>query len=134
MLERIHGYLREIEAQVLPKSPLGQTITYARNQWQALKRYLAHGALEIDNNGAERAIKRLVLGRKNWLFIGSEAAAGRTCVLLTLVNTCKAYELDPFEYLRDVIERVSVHPMSRIVELTQREWKRLRQQAAPNPA
>jgi hypothetical protein len=67
-----------------------------------------------------------VLGRKNWLFIGSEAAAHRTAVLCTLVNTCKALQLDPFVYLRDVIERVSTHPMSRVEELTPREWKRLR--------
>lgn len=129
VLDRIHGYLREIESQVLPKSPLGQAITYALNQWQALNRYVEHGALEIDNNGAERAIKPIVLGRKNWLFIGSEAAAHRTCVLLTLVNTCKALQINPFEYLRDVIDRISTHPMSRIEELTPREWKRLRQQA-----
>ena len=130
VLERNHGYLREIEPQALPKSPLGQAITYALNQWQALNRYIEHGALEIDNNAAERAIKPIVLGRKNWLFIGSEAAAHRTCVLLTLVNTCKAYQINPFEYLRDVIERVSTHPMPRIAELTPRQWKQLRQQAA----
>lgn len=134
VLDRIHGYLREIEVQALPKSPLGQAITYALNQWQALNRYIEHGALEIDNNGAERAIKPIVLGRKNWLFIGSEAAAHRTCVLLTLVNTCKALHINPFEYLRDVIERVSTHPMSRIEELTPRLWKRLRQQATPAAA
>lgn len=129
VLARIHDYLRAIETQALPKSPLGQAITYALNQWEALNRYLEHGALEIDNNGAERAIKPIVLGRKNWLFIGSEAAAHRTCVLLTVVNTCKALQINPFEYLRDVIARVSTHPMSRIDELTPREWKRLRQQA-----
>lgn len=129
VLARIHSYLRAIEPQALPKSPLGQAITYALNQWEALNRYLEHGALEIDNNGAERAIKPIVLGRKNWLFIGSEAAAHRTCVLLTIVNTGKALQINPFEYLRDVIARVSTHPMSRIEELTPREWKRLRQQA-----
>lgn len=130
LLERLHGYLREIEAHALPKSPLGQAITYALNQWQALNRYTEHGALEIDNNAAERAIKPIVLGRKNWLFIGSEAAAQRTCVLMTLVNTCKALQINPFEYLRDVIDRVSTHPMKRIAELTPRQWKRLRQPAA----
>lgn len=126
MLRRIGEYLRHIEPQALPKSPLGQAIAYARRQWEALNRYVEHGALPIDNNGAERAIKPLVIGRKNWLFIGSEAAAHRTAVLCTLVNTCKAQQINPFEYLRDVIERVSTHPMSRIEELTPRQWKRLR--------
>ena len=124
--------LDELHAQILPKSPLGEAVTYARNQWKALERYTEHGALEIDNNGAERGIKPIVIGRKNWMHIGSEAAAKRTAVLLTLVNTCKAYHINPFEYLRDVIERVSTHPMSRIAELTPRIWKQLRQAPAPD--
>lgn len=127
ILKRIGKRLEELRAQALPKSPLGEAVTYALNQWTALNRYTEHGALEIDNNGAERALKPIVIGRKNWMFIGSEAAAKRTAVLLTLVNTCKAHQLNVFEYLRDVIERVSTHPMSRIDELTPREWRRLRQ-------
>jgi hypothetical protein len=82
--------------------------------------------LEIDNNGAENALRPLCLGRKNWLNFGSEAAAHRAMVLLTLVQTCKAHQVDPFQYLRDVIDRVSTHPMSRIDELTPRRWKELR--------
>ncbi len=69
-----------------------------------------------------------------WLFIGSEAAAHRTMVLLTLVQTCKAHQVDPFAYLRDVIDRVSTHPMSRIDELTPRRWKELRQPPADSQA
>jgi transposase len=130
VLARLGAYLRELHGRVLPKSPLGQAVGYALKQWDALNRYVERGMLEIDNNGAERAIKPLVLGRKNWLFIGSEAAAHRTAVLCTLVNTCKALQLDPFVYLRDVIERVSTHPMSRVEELTPREWKRLRGERA----
>lgn len=130
ILQRIKARLDELRGHALPKSPLGEALTYALNQWRALERYTEDGALEIDNNGAERAIKPIVIGRKNWLFIGSEAAAKRTAVLLTLVNTCKAHHINPFEYLRDVIERVSTHPMSRIAELTPREWKRLRHASA----
>jgi transposase len=126
VLRRIRDYLREQEKVHLPKSPFGQAIGYAQRNWTALERYVEHGALEIDNNGAERAIKPLVLGRKNWLFIGSEAAAHRNAVLLTLVHTAKAHAIDPFVYLRDVIERVSTHPASRIDELTPRRWKALR--------
>ncbi len=65
--------------------------------------------------------------RKNWLFAGSEAAAHRTAILCSLVQTCKHLQLDPFVYLRDVIDRVSTHPASLVLELTPREWKRLRQ-------
>lgn len=109
----------------LPKSQFRQAAGYTLRNWQALNRYVEHGALEIDNNGAERPIKPLVLGRKNWLFIGSEAAAHRSAILLTLVHSAKAQQLDPFAYLRDLIERVSTHPMSRIDELTPRRWKEL---------
>jgi transposase len=130
ILERIETFMKEITPRALPKSPLGQAITYAQNQWVALNRYVEHGALKIDNNGAERAIKPFVIGRKGWLFVGNEVSGHRTAILCTLVNTCKAYAIDPFVYLRDVIERVSTHPMSRISELTPREWKRLRAEAS----
>ena len=123
-----------ISITALPKSPLADAIGYALRQWEALCRYTEDGSLEIDNNGAENALRPLCLGRKNWLFIGSEAAAHRTMVLLTLVQTCKAHQVDPFAYLRDVIDRVSTHPMSRIDELTPRRWKELRQQSADKHA
>lgn len=129
ILKRIDGYLKQVAPRVLPKSPLGQAITYAQNQWVALNRYVEHGALKIDNNAAERAIKPFVIGRKGWLFLGNEESGHRTAILCTLVNTCKAYAIDPFVYLRDVIDRVSTHPMSRINELTPRDWKRLRAEA-----
>lgn len=126
VLTRIHEYLKQITVTALPKSPLGDAIGYTLRQWEALNRYTEDGSLEIDNNGAENALRPLCLGRKNWLFLGSEAAAHRTMVLLTLVQTCKAHQVDPFVYLRDVIDRVSTHPMSRIDELAPRRWKQLR--------
>ena len=125
-LEYLHRYLCNLGDTVLPKSPLGDALGYARRQWDALCRYTEDGRLEIDNNGAENALRPLCLGRKNWLFLGSEAAAHRTAVLLTLVQTCKAHQVDPFAYLRDVIERVSTHPMRRIAELSPRRWRDLR--------
>lgn len=134
ILERIHDYLNKIAVTALPKSPLGEAIGYALRQWGALVRYTEDGALEIDNNGAENALRHLVIGRKNWLFIGSVAAAHRTMVLLTLVQTCRAHQVDPFQYLRDIIDRVSTHPMSRIDELTPRRWKELRQPVARDHA
>ena len=72
-----------------------------------LTRYTEDGRLKIDNNGAEQALRPIVLGRKNWLFAGSEAAAHRTAILCSLVQTCKHLQINPFIYLRDVIERVS---------------------------
>ena len=130
ILLQLFATFEEVQPTVLPKSPLGEALGYALRNRAALLRYLEDGRLEIDNNGAERAIKPLVLGRKNWLFCGSEAAAHRAAVLLSLVQTCKHLEIDSFHYLRDVIDCVSTHPMSRLAELTPREWKRLHPAAA----
>ena len=129
ILAKLQAYLREQQAAALPKSPLGAAIGYALRNWVALTRYTEDGQLKIDNNGAEQALRPIVLGRKNWLFAGSEAAAHRTAILCSLVQTCKHLQINPFVYLRDVIERVSTHPARLVLELTPREWKRLR----PNP-
>ena len=134
ILERIRSYLDELALKALPKSPLGEATAYAIRQWTALTRYLEHGALEIDNNGAENALRPIVLGRKNWLFCGSEAAAHRAAILCSLVNTCKAHHINPFIYLRDVIDRISTHPASRVEELTPRIWKQILQQGAAEAA
>ena len=107
----------------LPKSPLAAAIGYALRNWVALTRYTEDGRLKIDNNGAEQALRPIVLGRKNWLFAGSEAAAHRTAILSPLVQTCKHLRINPFVYLRDVIERVSTHPARLVLELTPRDWK-----------
>ncbi|MBP1688376.1 MAG: Transposase [Deltaproteobacteria bacterium] len=120
--------------QALQKSPLGTAIGYALRNWIALARYTEDGRLKIDNNGAEQALRPIVLGRKNWLFAGSEAAAHRTAILCSLVQTCKHLQIDPFVYLRDVIERGSTHPARLILELTPRDWKRRRQDRAVQAA
>jgi transposase len=134
LLGKIRTYLGALALKALPKSPLGQAVAYARNHWTALTRYTEDGRLKIDNNGAEQALRPIVLGRKNWLTAGSEAAAHRTAVLCSLVQTCKHLGIDPFVYLREIIDRVSTHPASRILELTPREWKRLRGEQARSAA
>jgi transposase len=128
ILEKLHTYLQEHSGTALPKSPLATAIGYTLRHWAALTRYTEDGRLKIDNNGAEQALRPIVLGRKNWLFAGSEAAAHRTAILCSLVQTCKHLQINPFVYLRDVIERVSTHPARLVLELTPREWKRLRQE------
>ena len=126
ILEKLHAYLQEQRAAALPKSPLSTAIGYALRHWIALTRYAENGRLKIDNNGAEQALRPIVLGRKHWLFAGSEAAAHRTAILCSLVHTCKHLQVNPFVYLRDVIERVSTHPARLVLDLTPRQWKRQR--------
>ena len=134
ILEKLHAYLQEQHATALPKSLLATAIGYALRNWAALTRYTEDGRLKVDNNGAEQAMRPIALGRKNWLFAGSEAAAHRTAILCSLVQTCKHLQINPFVYLRDVIERISTHPARLVLELTPREWKRLRQDSVAQAA
>ena len=134
ILGRLHGYLQEQQATALPKSPLGAAIGYALRNWAALTRYAEDGRLKVDNNGAEQALRPIVLGRKNYCFAGSEAAAHRTAILCSLVQTCKHLQINPFVYRRDVIERVLTHPARLVIELTPREWKRRRQDSGAQVA
>ena len=99
------------------KSELAAAIRYARNHRTALRRYLDDGRLEIDNNAAERQIRPLALGRKNYLFAGSDAGGERAAALYTLVETAKLNRLDPEAWLRDVLTRIADHKINRIGDL-----------------
>ena len=123
--DQIQPLLATWGPEVLPKSPIGKAVTYAVNQWEALNRYLENGTLSIDNSLSERMIKLVALGRKNWLFSGSDEGARRAAILYSLIASCRLCGIDPFVYLRDVLERVNTHPASRIDELTPPQWKEL---------
>jgi len=99
------------------RSELAKAIRYARSRWAALTRYLDDGTLEISNNAAERAIRPLALGRKNYLFAGSDAGGERAAAAYTLIETAKFNSLDPQAYLREVIDRIADHPINRVAEL-----------------
>jgi transposase len=107
----------------LPKSPFGEALTYVFNQWEALNRYVEDGDLSIDNNEAERALRCVAVGRKNWLFAGSVVGGKRAAILYSLVASCKRHKIDPFHYLRDVIGRVKTHPQSKIADLLPATYK-----------
>ena len=94
------------EQQFLPKSQIGKAATYTRNQWTALTRYLADGDLSIDNNAAERSMKPVAIGRKNWLFVGSPQAGQRAAILMSLIASCKAKQVEPWAYLKDVLTQL----------------------------
>ena len=131
ILETIKAKLDEWSVAALPKSPVGQAIGYALNQWEALMRFLENGILEIDNNLSERTLRMVAIGRKNWRFAGSDEGGKRAAIIYSLVASCKIIEIDPFAYLRDVLDRVSTHPNSRIAELTPRGWKAERENTKP---
>jgi len=94
------------EQELLPKSLIGQAATYTRNQWAALQRYLEDGDLSIDNNVSERCVKPVAIGRKNWLFVGSEQAGARAARLMSLIASCKDNRVEPWAYLRDLFTQL----------------------------
>jgi transposase len=122
ILDDIHKYLMSQRLDVLPKSPIGVAISYALSNWAALVRYSDDGDLEIDNNGAERSLRPIAVGRKNWMFYGSDNGGRTAAVLSTFIATCKRLRTDPFAYLRDVFQRISAHPTNRLDELLPDQW------------
>lgn len=133
-LARLRRELDRLSLITLPRSPLGQAITYTLKNWKALNRYTDAPFLAIDNNHSERQIKQMVIGRKNWLFCASDDGAQNAATLFSVVVSCKLAGVDPFAYLRDVLTRIHAHPADRIEELIPREWRNRFGQAIPPPA
>lgn len=124
--EQIADHLDRYRDQVLPKSPIGQAVGYMRNQWVPLTRFLEDGAIPIDNNHVERLIRPIAVGRANWTFLGSEGGGAWAARMFGLLGTCKLQGVDPYAWLKDVLERVHDHPPERVAELTPRNWKAAR--------
>jgi hypothetical protein len=122
ILDKLHGYLLEIEMEVLPKSPEGRAVRYTLKNWMALTRYCHDGDLAIDNNATERAIRGIAVGRANWTFFGSDEGGKTAAVLRSVVASCQRVPIDPFSYLKDVLSRVPTHPITRIAELLPHNW------------
>lgn len=107
---------------MLPKSPIGEAIGYALNHWAAPERPLEAGFLELDSGACERALKPVARGRRNRLFAGSDRGGQTAAVLMSLCTACKNLGIDPQAYLRDVLDRISTHPVRRIEELLPDRW------------
>ena len=123
ILDDIKAALNEYKDQVVPKSPMSKAITYALNQWDALIRYTTDPMLSIDNNISERALRMVVIGRRNYLFAGSEAGAKRAAIIYSLVSSCKLNGHDPFAYFSDVLSKLNTWPADRIDDLLPSNWK-----------
>ena len=114
--------LEHLAQDALPKSPLGKAVAYTRTLWPSLTRYLDDGALPIDNGAAERAIRAVALGRRNWLFAGGDEGGHRAALFYSIFATCQSVGVEPFAYVTDVLRRVQRTPVSQVHELTPRRW------------
>jgi transposase len=130
LIEELAAFLDATLPRLSGKSELAGAIRYARSRWAVLTRYLTDGRLEISNNAAERAIRPLALGRKNWLFAGSDSGGERAAAMYTLIETAKLNGLNPEAYLCDVLARIADHPINRIAELLPWNVDRVRPRAA----
>ena len=116
-LKSLHEWLHKTVTALSKKSELAKAIRYALSNWVALTRYCEDGRLEVDNNAAERALRTVALGRKNWLFAGSDDGGERAAAIYTLLGTAKLNDLNPESYLRYVLERIADHPINQIEDL-----------------
>jgi len=114
---RTFTWLHDALAPVSGRSALAKAIGYALTRWTALRRYLDDGRIEMDNNAAERAIRGIALGRKNWMFSGSDEGGRRAAAVYSLVETAKLNGVNPQAYLREVISRIAGHPVNRLEPL-----------------
>jgi transposase len=117
LLDEMRAWLDTTLRQTSKRSDLAIAIRYALTRWTALTRYLGDGRIEIDNNPVERAIRPIALGRKNWLFAGSDAGGTRAATIASLIATARLNGLDPEAYLRHVLERIATHPARLVGEL-----------------
>jgi hypothetical protein len=117
LLESLKQWLEETLGKLSRKSDTALAVRYALGRWEALLRYVEDGRIEIDNNAAERALRAVALGRKNYLFAGSDRGGERAATIYSLIGTAKLNGLDPERYLREVLTRIADHPINRIGEL-----------------
>ena len=117
------AWIEQYRHQVKPKTGLGKAVTYALNQWPLMQAVLKDGRVELDNNGIENEVRRLALGRNNYMFAGSHGGAQNIAVLYSLLATCKACGVNERDWLNDVLKRLMSHPIKRIGELLPNQWK-----------
>ena len=135
VLTAFAGWLAEHRPRVLPKSAIGEAFTYAMNQWPTLGVYLTDGRLTIDNAAAERAIRPLAVGRRNWLHLGGDGGLKPTAILLSIAASIKRQGLNPWVYLKHVLTELPARPLSAdLTDLLPDVWTRSRAGLAAIPA
>jgi transposase len=124
MLKELGHWMKEQYLQVVPRSNISKALAYSIERWGRLSKYTEHGMLNIDNNFVENSIRPVALGRKNYLFAGSHEAAQRSAMLYSLLGTCKMHGVEPFQWLKETLEKISDHPINKIQELLPHHLKK----------
>ncbi|NRB61998.1 MAG: IS66 family transposase [Saprospiraceae bacterium] len=122
ILENLLTWVQTEQANNLSKGPIGKALLYAKNELPNLLAYLDDGRIDIDNNLIENAIRPLALGRKNYLFAGSHQGAQRAAMVYTFFGSCKALDINPWEWLQDVLQRTPEHPVNQFQDLSPNHW------------
>jgi transposase len=123
IMDKIYEWITEKKKWMPPQGDTGQAITYAINQWESLCTYLTDPRIRLDNNLSENALRIIAIGRKNFMFVGHEVAGQNLAILQTITSTCRLHNVDPYEYIKDVLIRIQTHPASKIDELLPQNWK-----------
>lgn len=124
ILEALGKWMKEEYIKAIPKSSIGKALAYSIERWEKLSLYTEDGRLNIDNNPVENSIRPVALGRKNYLFAGSHEAAKRSGMLYSLLGTCKMHGIEPYGWLKDVLQRIADHPINKITELLPHHWNK----------
>ena len=127
LFDDLHEWLTTVRATLLHSSAVREPIDYMLKRWAGFARFIDDGRICLTNNAAERALRGIALGRRNWTFAGSQRGADRAAVMLTLITTARLNEIDPYAWLADVLARIADLPAARLHELLPWEWKRLRE-------
>src|SRR3954469_25753343 len=124
ILKTLKEWMTAEYVKVVPKSPIGQAIGYCLPRWEKLSIYTTNGSLNIDNNPVENAIRPVAIGRKNYLFAGSHDAAQRAAMVYSLFATCRFHNINPYDWLKDVLERMHLYSTGNIDSLLPQNSKK----------
>jgi transposase len=124
IVEALKGWVESARASALPRSALGKACDYVLGRWGQLRRFLDYGQIELSNNLAENAIRPVAIGRRNWLHVGSERAGPRVAAILSVIETCRRYQIPIRHYLSNVLPGLGEFPANRVSELTPATWVR----------
>jgi transposase len=130
LVQELEAWMRAQRARISAKSDAGKVVDYSLKRWPALARFLDDGRLCLSNNAAERSLRGVAVGRRNWTFAGSDAGGERAAAIYTLIETAKLNDVDPRAWLADVLARLPDHPARRIEQLLPWSWKTAALQAA----